>query len=52
MFNCIFTDLTGKARGTDRTMIDTKHLKAHRTGAYLDPFGNFEIDPSLLHLPP
>jgi putative transposase len=35
VFNRIFVELAGKAGEPDRIMIDTTHLKAHRTAASL-----------------
>jgi len=41
VFNQIFSGLAGKAGQTDRLMIDTTHLKAHRTAASLLKKGLF-----------
>ena len=36
VFNRIFAELAGKAGEPDRVMIDTTHLKAHRTAVSLE----------------
>jgi len=41
VFNRIFGELAGQARPPDRLMIDTTHLKAHRTAASLLKKGLF-----------
>jgi putative transposase len=41
VFNRIFAGLSGKAGQPDRLMIDTTHLKAHRTAASLLKKGLF-----------
>ena len=41
VFNRIFTELAGKVGEPDRIMIDTTHLKAHRTAASLQKKGLF-----------
>ena len=41
VFNRIFKELAGKAGTPDRLMIDSTHLKAHRTAASLQKKGMF-----------
>ena len=41
VFGCIFAGLAGQAGAPDRLMIDSTHLKAHRTAASLLKKGLF-----------